>query len=133
MLVERGFLTPRELWNGVKYQVEEIVRSLLLYRAGRVVFFEGEVQPDNVVRLALPTRRLVAEGVQRGDELRKFLKVLESERVELAAAPATEASLARSERALLDAAALRAALRPALRGASASSPRPPRAPSSSCA
>jgi len=103
VLVERGFLTPRELWNGVKYQVEEIVRSLLLYRAGRVGFTEGEVQPDNVVRLALPTRRLVAEGVQRGEELRKFLKVLESERVELAAAPAADANLARSERALLEA------------------------------
>jgi hypothetical protein len=103
VLVERGFLTPRELWNGVKYQVEEIVRSLLLYRAGRVAFYEGEMQPDNVVRLALPTRRLVAEGVQRGEELRKFLKVLESERVELAAAPVADASLARSERALLEA------------------------------
>jgi hypothetical protein len=103
VLVERGFLTPRELWNGVKYQVEEIVRSLLLYRAGRVYFVEGEVQPDNVVRLALPTRRLVAEGVQRGEELRKFLKVLESERVELVASAGGEASLARSERALLEA------------------------------
>ena len=103
VLVERGFLTPRELWNGVKYQVEEIVRSLLLYRAGRFAFYEGEMQPDNVVRLALPTRRLVAEGVQRGEELRKFLKVLESERVELAAAPDVEASLARSERAILEA------------------------------
>jgi Domain of unknown function (DUF4388) len=103
VLVERGFLTPRELWNGVKYQVEEIVRSLLLYRAGRVCFFEGDVQPDNVVRLALPTRRLVAEGVQRGEELRKFLKVLESDRVELSATKGGEASLARSERALLEA------------------------------
>jgi hypothetical protein len=103
VLVERGFLTPRELWNGVKYQVEEIVRSLLLYRAGRVCFREGEVQPDNVVRLALPTRRLVAEGVQRGEELHKFLKVLESERVELVAAAGAEVNLARSERALLEA------------------------------
>jgi hypothetical protein len=103
VLVERGFLTPRELWNGVKYQVEEIVRSLLLYRAGRVCFYEGDVQPDNVVRLALPTRRLVAEGVQRGEELRKFLKVLESDRVELSAAKGGEGSLARSERALLEA------------------------------
>jgi len=103
VLVERGFLTPRELWNGVKYQVEEIVRSLLLYRAGQVRFFEGDVQPDNVVRLALPTRRLVAEGVQRGEELRKFLKVLESDRVELAATRTGEESLARSERALLEA------------------------------
>lgn len=103
VLVERGFLTPRELWNGVKYQVEEIVRSLLLYRAGRVTFYEGEMQPDNVVRLALPTRRLIAEGVQRAEELRKFLKVLEMERVELAAAPTVEASLAQAERALLEA------------------------------
>ncbi|MDH3687637.1 MAG: DUF4388 domain-containing protein, partial [Myxococcales bacterium] len=58
VLVERGFLTPRELWNGVKYQVEEIVRSLFAYSAGTAHFFDGDVQPDNVVRLALPTRRL---------------------------------------------------------------------------
>jgi hypothetical protein len=103
VLVERGFLTPRELWNGVKYQVEEIVRSLLLFHAGRVSFYEGDVQPDNVVRLALPTRRLVAEGVQRGEELRKFSKVLESDRVELVPSEAGDANLARSERVLLEA------------------------------
>jgi hypothetical protein len=101
VLVERGFLTPRELWNGVKYQVEEIVRSLLLYRAGRLYFFEGDLQPDNVVRLALPTRRLVAEGLQRSEELQKFLRVLEGERVELVATPGAEPPVARSERALL--------------------------------
>lgn len=101
VLVERGFLTPRELWNGVKYQVEEIVRSLLLYRAGRIYFFEGDLQPDNVVRLALPTRRLVAEGLQRSEELQKFLRVLEGDRVELVANPGAEPPVARSERALL--------------------------------
>ena len=67
--MERGFLTPRELWNGVKYQVEEIVRSLFSMPAGTVWFWEGELQPDNVVRLSLETRRLVAEGIQRSDEL----------------------------------------------------------------
>ena len=102
VLVERGFLTPRELWNGVKYQVEEIVRSLLLYKAGRLYFFEGDLQPDNVVRLALPTRRLVAEGLQRSDELQKFLRVLEGERVELVATVGAEPPVARSERAILD-------------------------------
>jgi len=103
VLVERGFLTPRELWNGVKYQVEEIVRSLLLYRAGRIYFFEGDIQPDNVVRLALPTRRLVEEGLQRSEELQKFLRVLEGERVELVVTPSAEPPVARSERALLEA------------------------------
>ncbi len=61
-LVELGFLSPRDLWDGVKAQVEEIVRSLFAFGAGSVLFWEGEVRPDNVVRLALPTRRLVAEG-----------------------------------------------------------------------
>jgi hypothetical protein len=69
VLVEHGFLTPRELWNGVKYQVEEIVRSLFAMPAGTVWFWEGELQPDNVVRLSLETRRLVAEGIQRSEEL----------------------------------------------------------------
>jgi hypothetical protein len=84
VLVERGFLTPRELWAGVKYQVEEIVRSLFSYPAGELLFWEGEIQPDNVVRLSLDTSRLISEGIQRREELRKFLSVLEDSRVQLA-------------------------------------------------
>lgn len=103
VLVERGFLTPRELWNGVKYQVEEIVRSLFAYPGGTVLFWDGEVQPDNVVRLSLETRRLAAEGVQRSQELRKFLSVLEDPRVRLASAEGFRGTLAGSERAIVDA------------------------------
>ena len=83
ILVERGYLTPRQLWNGVRLQVGEIVRSLFSYGAGTVLFWEGEVRPDNAVRLALPTRRLVAEGLQQRDELLKFLAWLEDPRTRL--------------------------------------------------
>ncbi len=103
VLVERGFLTPRELWTGVKYQVEEIVRSLFSYPAGQLLFWEGEIQPDNVVRLSLDTSRLISEGIQRRDELRKFLSVLEDSRVELATIEGASARLAGNERALADA------------------------------
>jgi hypothetical protein len=103
VLVERGFLTPRELWNGVKYQVEEIVRSLFSYPGGTACFWEGDLQPDNVVRLSLVTGRLVEEGIQRRDELRRFLAVLEDPRVRLAAAQRFEGPLAGNERALVDA------------------------------
>ncbi len=103
VLVERGFLTPRELWNGVKYQVEEIVRSLFSYTSGRVYFWEGEVQPDNVVRLALPTQRLVAEGLQRRDELLRYLAVLEDARTRVEPVPGRDASLAGPERRLFEA------------------------------
>ncbi len=83
ILVERGYLTPRQLWKGVRLQIEEIVRSLFSYGAGTVLFWEGEVRPDNVVRLALPTRRLVAEGLQQRDDLLKFLAWLEDPRTRL--------------------------------------------------
>jgi hypothetical protein len=102
-LVERGFLTPRELWNGVKYQVEEIVRSLFAMPGGTVCFWEGEHQPDNVVRLALETRRLVAEGIQRSQELRKFRSVLDDPCVRLARSQGFAATLAGAEQAISNA------------------------------
>ena len=84
-LVERGVLSPRELWDGVKNQVEDIVRSLFAFGAGQVFFWEGEVRPDNVVRLALPTGRLIEQGLEHRDELLVFLAQLEDSRVRLEA------------------------------------------------
>ena len=49
------------------------------------MFWEGEVRPDNVVRLALPTGRLIEEGLEHRDELLSFLAQLEDNRVRLEA------------------------------------------------
>jgi hypothetical protein len=92
-LVERGVLSPRELWDGVKRQVEDIVRSLFAFGTGQVLFWEGEVRPDNVVRLALPTGRLIEEGLEHRDELLSFLAQLEDNRVRLEAVPGALAQL----------------------------------------
>lgn len=103
ILVERGVLTPREVWNGVKGQVEEIVRSLFSYGDGTLMLWEGEVRPDNVVRLSLPTRRLIADGLRRRDELLKLLAWLESPRVRLERVDGKDAELTGTERAFCDA------------------------------
>ena len=100
VLVERGLLSPRELWNAVKHQVEEIVRSLFAHTQGQIYFWEGDVEPDNVVRLALPTQRLVAEGLRRRDEIFRFLALLEDRRVTLHALPQEAGRLSGNERAL---------------------------------
>jgi hypothetical protein len=102
VLVERDILSPRELWSGVKVQIEEIVRSLFSYDIGNVLFWEGEVRPDNVVRLALPTRRLIAEGLRRRDELIGFLAELEGPRVRLEANPDVKGDFSGSERAFYE-------------------------------
>jgi len=105
-LVELGHVTPRELWHGVKFQVEEIVRSLFSYNDGAVYFFAGEVKPDNVVRLSLPTERLVAEGLAQREGLRRFVERLREPGVELVRVSRAGANLEGSElllyRALAD-------------------------------
>jgi hypothetical protein len=103
VLVDLGLLTPRDLWNAVKSQVEDIVRSLFAYTAGTVYFWHGDVQPDNIVRLALPTSRLIAEGLNRRDELFGFLAVLEDPRTTLRMIDGSKARLPISEQMFLDA------------------------------
>jgi hypothetical protein len=103
ILVERDFLTSRELWSGVKLQVEEIVRSLFAYESGSVLFWEGEIRPDNVVRLSLPTRRLIAEGLKRRDELLRFLTWLETPRMRVAVIEGGGKRLTGTERVMFDA------------------------------
>jgi len=102
-LVERGLLTPRELWEGVKAQVEDIVRSLFAYGAGQVFFWEGEVRPDNVVRLALPTGRLIEEGLEQRDQLLLFLAQLEDRRVRLEVVEGSQPQVDGTARAIVDA------------------------------
>jgi DNA-binding transcriptional ArsR family regulator len=102
-LVERGLLTPRELWAGLQRQVEEIVRSLFSYPSGSVFFWDGELQPDNVVRLELPTQRLVQEGMRWRDELRRFVAALSDPRVRIEAVAAQRDGTSGTERLLVDA------------------------------
>jgi hypothetical protein len=102
-LVDRGLITPRQLWEGVKNQVEDIVRSLFAFGAGHVLFWEGEVRPDNVVRLALPTGRLIEEGLEHRDQLMLFLAQLEDSRVRLEAVDGSIAALDGTARAIVGA------------------------------
>lgn len=102
-LVEKGYLSPRELWDGVKLQVEEIVRSLFAFQTGTVLLWEGEVRPDNVVRLALETHRLIDEGLSQRDEMLRFLAQLEDPRVWLVPDEEAMDRFGGTERAILTA------------------------------
>ena len=103
VLVELGYMAPRDLWNGVKEQVEDIVRSLFAYTSGWIYFWEGEIEPDNVVRLSLPTHRLIAEGLARRDDLFRFIARLENERTRVERGQEVERALSENERAVMGA------------------------------
>jgi len=114
-LVERGLISPRELWTGLQRQVEEIIRSLFSYRAGLAYFWDGEVQPDNVVRLHLSTQRLVDEGVRWREELRRFVAALSDPRVRIESVASRRDSTSGIERLLVDALAEESAFIPVCR------------------
>ncbi len=103
VLVECGILTPRQLWAGLQRQAEEIAHSLFAYASGWLCFWEGELQPDNVVRLSLPTPRLIRDGMRWRDELRRFTAALVDGRVRMERVAASQACLIGIERAIFDA------------------------------
>jgi hypothetical protein len=101
IVVELGMLTPRDLWNGVKTQVEEIVRSLFAYTSGWIQFWEGDVEPRNVVRLSLPTHRLIEEGLARRDLLLRFLARLQDPRTRITRGRENRSPTSENERSIL--------------------------------
>ncbi len=103
ILVECGILTPRQLWAGLQRQAEEIAYSLFAYPSGWLSFWDGEMQPDNVVRLSLPTPRLIRDGVRWRDDLRRFVAALADSRVRVERLVVSPAHLGGIERAVFDA------------------------------
>ncbi len=102
-LVSCGFLTPHQLWNAVRHQVEEIVRSLFCFGAGTASFRVDVAEPDNVVRLALDTGRLIEEGEARRREIQAFLDVLRHPGARLLPGHGFQGALAAEERRLHEA------------------------------
>lgn len=70
ILVEIGFLKPRELLPAVRHHIEDIVYSLFAWDAGEFVITPGEATTERI-RLTRHPAALVLEGVRRkyGPEL----------------------------------------------------------------
>src|SRR4030043_2044717 len=67
ILVELGYLTPKELFWGVKYQVREIIYSIFQLEDAEYEFLEGEIPAQEVITLKMSMGNLIYEGVKRID------------------------------------------------------------------
>jgi tetratricopeptide (TPR) repeat protein len=65
ILVELGYITPKDLFWGVKYQVKEIMYSLFLLEEGEYEFDEGPLPTHEVITLKISTETLIYEGLHR--------------------------------------------------------------------
>jgi len=71
ILVELGYITPKDLFWGVKYQVKEIIYSLFQLDEGEYEFAEN-IPPDEVITLKISTNNLIYEGVNKINNLTRI-------------------------------------------------------------
>ncbi|OGW38874.1 MAG: hypothetical protein A2Y97_12155 [Nitrospirae bacterium RBG_13_39_12] len=64
VLVELGYLNPKELIWAVKHQAEEIILSLFRWEDGKVSFIEGSL-PAEAITLKLSAASLIYRGIKR--------------------------------------------------------------------
>ncbi len=67
ILVELGYLTPKDLFWGVKYQVREIIQSLFLTEDADYTFTDGEIPSQEVITLKMSMGNLIYESVKHID------------------------------------------------------------------
>lgn len=72
ILVDLGYITPKDLFWGVKYQVKEIIYSLFQLEEGVYEFNENAVPPDEVITLKISMNNLIYEGVGRIDNITRI-------------------------------------------------------------
>lgn len=65
LLIEQGLISPGGIYDAVRKQVESIVWSLFYWQQGEVRFQIGSFQNPGGVRIQLPMRQVILEGIKR--------------------------------------------------------------------
>lgn len=65
LLIERGLLSPAELYEAVKAQMEAIVWSIFTWKKGQVTFKIGDPDSMDQIRIHLPMRQVIIRGTKQ--------------------------------------------------------------------
>ncbi|MBE0599100.1 MAG: DUF4388 domain-containing protein [Desulfuromonadales bacterium] len=74
LVVERGMITPQDLWVAIRQQAELIVYHLFDYQQGSFSFCQRKLAPEEILRLSMGTQNLIMEGLRRVDERAVFMR-----------------------------------------------------------
>ncbi len=72
-LIERGLLSPAEIYEAVRQQIEAIVWSLFSWQSGAVLFSIGDFREPDAVKIQLPMRKVILEGIKRAPDARPLV------------------------------------------------------------
>jgi hypothetical protein len=79
VLLKNELISPKNLWWGVKYQIEEIIYSIFSIAVGEFFFLEGAIPEEDLVRFSLNTQNMLMEGYRRLDEWKLISQKIQSD------------------------------------------------------
>lgn len=65
VLIERGMLTPAQVNQAIREQIEAVLWNLFSWEQGEVRFTPGVPDLTGIIRIQIPLRQVIVEGVKR--------------------------------------------------------------------
>ena len=65
LLIEEGLLSPGELYEAIRSQMEAIVWSVFSWQRGEVTFKIGEFDESVMIKIHLPMRQVIVRGIKK--------------------------------------------------------------------
>lgn len=76
LLIERGLLSPAEVYRAIRKQTEAIVWSLFYWQEGSVVFSIGEFRDSDSVRIQISMQQVILQGIKRAPDAKTLVSRL---------------------------------------------------------
>jgi len=73
LLIENGVLSPAEVYRAIRKQIEAIVWSLFYWQDGSVIYSIGEFREPDAVRIQLPMRQVILQGIKRAPDAKTLV------------------------------------------------------------
>ena len=78
LLIEEGLLSPGELYESIRSQMESIVWSVFSWQRGEVTFRIGEFNEPIMIKIHLPMRQVIVRGIKQVPNTKSLVQRLGS-------------------------------------------------------
>ncbi|HEY4564455.1 MAG TPA: DUF4388 domain-containing protein [Thermoanaerobaculia bacterium] len=73
LLIENGILSPADVYRAIRKQIEAIVWSLFYWQDGSVIYSIGELPHLDAVRIQIPMRQVILQGIKRAPDAKALV------------------------------------------------------------
>ncbi len=73
ILIEEGLLSPGDLYEEIRRQVESIVWGVFSWQTGEVTFKIGEFHEPTMIKIHLPMRQVIIRGVKKVQDTKSLV------------------------------------------------------------